>query len=142
MAEYNTAFFTAYSNLLKVLKEELGEEKALYLFTEVIIRGLKSAYDTMSFTKGNANDFARMLKTRDESVGLKVEFPLISDNKIIYQFHTDPFPQLKGVVAPEELDSTYMKFKVTYLLGSNWNYKTTKHIWKGDKFTEHLIERK
>jgi len=142
MAEYNAAFFSLYSNLFKVLKEEFGEEKAFELFTKVMVRGLKNAYDAMGFTKGNPKDFARVLKARDESVGLKVEFPQVNENKVIYQFHTDPFPQLKGFVDAEKLDATYMKFKVEYLLGFEWNYKTTKHIWKGDKYTEHVIERK
>jgi hypothetical protein len=28
-----------------------------------------------------------------------------------------------------------------YLLGGGWSYKTTKHIWRGDSFTEHVITR-
>jgi len=141
LVEYNVAFFGLYTNLFKVIKEEFNEEKALQVFTKIMVKGLKTAYDSMKFTKGKPEDFVRLLKARDESVGLLVKFPLISKNKVIYQFHTDPFPNLKGLVEPEKLDATYMQFKVDYLLGVDWKYKTTKHIWKGDPYTEHEIEK-
>jgi len=142
MVEYNQAFFSLYVNLFKVLKEGFREEKALEIFSKIMEMGLKAAYDNMGFIKGNEKSFAKVLKARDESVGLKVKFPLIEKGKIIYQFHTDPFPELKGIVAFEKLDATYMKFKVSYLLSQEWGYKTTKHIWRGDKYTEHIIEKK
>ncbi|MCD6247404.1 MAG: hypothetical protein J7J87_03175 [Candidatus Diapherotrites archaeon] len=142
MKEYNAPFFALYENTFLVLKENFGEEKALEIFTKIMERGLKKAYDAMGFQKGNPQDFARVLRARDESVGLHVEFPEVSENKIVYQFHTDPFPNLKGQVEPEKLDATYMGFKVRYLLGNNWGYKTTKHLWKGDPYTEHVIFKK
>ena len=139
---YNKAFFGLYENWFLVLKEELGEAKALELFTKVMCFGLGKAYDSMGFKKGFAKEFARVVGARDDSVGLCVEFPEVSEKRIVYQFHTDPFPGLKGKVAPEKLDATYMQFKVDYLLGAGWSYKTTKHLWKGDKFTEHVITKK
>jgi hypothetical protein len=139
--EYNAAFFGLYTNVFKILKEEFGEEKALELFTKLMKKGLKVAYDSMGFEKGNAKDFARVLKARDESVGLKVEFPVIEENKVIYQFHTDPFPNLKKEVEASKLDATYMEFKIKYLLGEEWKYSTTKHFWNGDSYTEHIIEK-
>lgn len=142
LEKYNAAFFTLYANLFKVLKEEFGEEKALEIFTKIMERGLKSAYDSMGFQRGNTKDFARVLKARDESVGLEVSFPTITENKVIYRFNTDPFPMLKGIVDAGKLDATYMRFKVNYLLGNEWGYKTTKHIWRGDDFTEHAIEKR
>jgi hypothetical protein len=144
MAEKNEAFFTFCQNMFLNLKEdpEIGEEKALELMGKTLEMGLKEAYDATGFQKGNPKDFERVLRARDESVGLRVEFPEVTDNKIIYQFHDDPFPGLKGEVDPGKLDATYMAFKVSYLLGNDWGYTTTKHKWRGDDFTEHVIERK
>lgn len=138
---YNSAFFGLYENLFIVLKEELGEETALELFGKVMERGLTKAYDAAGFEKGSAVDFCRVVGDRDEGVGLEVDFPEVAENKIVYRFHTDPFPGLKGKVTPEKLDATYMRFKVRYLLGDDWQYKTTKHVWKGDAFSEHVITK-
>jgi hypothetical protein len=142
MKEYNAAFFTLYENFFLILKENLGEEKTLELLGKVLERGLGRSYDSMGFQKGSPQDFARVIKARDEGVGLHVEFPEIGENRIIYRFHTDPFPNLKGQVDPGKLDATYMAFKVRYLLGEGWSYSTTKHLWRGDSFTEHVIARK
>lgn len=141
MKEYNAAFFGLYENVFLVLKQAFGEERALGLFRKIMEKGLKKAYDTSGFEKGNPQDFVRVVGERDINVGLRVEFPEITEDRVVYQFHTDPFPNLKEHVDPERLDDTYMAFKVRYLLGENWKYKTTKHIWKGDKFTEHVITR-
>lgn len=142
MPEYNAAFFGLYENTFLTLKEERGEEEALRFLTAVISRGLKTAYDKAGFQKGSTRDFARVVGERDESVGLRVEFPRVEEGLLIYQFHTDPFPDLRGHVEPEKLDRTYMDFKVNYLLGEGWSYETPRHLWRGDKFTEHVIRRK
>ncbi|MCC7570967.1 hypothetical protein KO465_06525 [Candidatus Micrarchaeota archaeon] len=141
MKEYNSAFFSLYENLYIVLKQELGEERALELFRKIMEKGLKKAYDSMGFEKGNPEDFVKVLKQRDESVGLKVTFPEVTDSKIIYQFHTDPFPNLKGIVDHKKFDDTYISFKVKYLLGEKWTYAPTKHIWDGDEHTEFIITK-
>jgi hypothetical protein len=141
MKEYNSAFFGLYENLFIVLKNNIGEEKALELFRQIMEIGLKRAYDSMGFEKDNPHDFARVLGERDDSVGLKVDFPEITGSKIIYRFHTDPFPNLNGQVSPEKLDDTFIAFKIRYLLGDKWVYKTTKHFWKGDIFTEYVITK-
>ncbi len=61
MPEYNAAFFGLYENLFLTLKEELGEPEALRLFSAVVGRGLKSAYDKTRFQKGSTRDFARVV---------------------------------------------------------------------------------
>ncbi|MEW6295078.1 MAG: hypothetical protein AB1467_02140 [Candidatus Diapherotrites archaeon] len=142
MVKYNGAFFGLYENLFLVIKKECGEKKALKLFTKIMVKGLKKAYDKMGFKKGKPEDFVKVVGARDKGVGLKVRFPKITQKEIVYQFYTDPFPNLKGKVSPEKLDAAYMQFKVNYLLGNNWQYKTRKHIWKGDNCTEHLITKK
>ncbi|HLD59256.1 MAG TPA: hypothetical protein VI977_06535 [archaeon] len=139
---YNKAFFGLYENLFLVLKEEFGEEKALELFTKIMRFGLKKAYDATGFQKGSPKDFAKVVGARDKSVGLKVSFPEIQKEKIVYRFLTDPFPGLKGKVDFAKLDATYMQFKAEYLLGSDWKYETTRHFWNGSKFTEHVISKK
>ncbi len=139
---YNAAMFGLYENLFLVLKNKLGERKAVDLFRTIITAGLKKSYDANSFEKGNPKSFAQTVKKRDESVGVEVKFPIVTDRKIVYQFWTDPFPNLKGKVDPHTLDDTYMHFKVSYLLGDNWTYNTTKHFWRGDACTEHVIEKK
>ncbi len=143
MAELNELFFRLYEITFLVNREdpEVGEEKALELMAKYFETGLKRAYDDMGFRKGDAREFARIVGARDRSVGLDVRFPVVTKDKIVYQFHDDPFPGLKGEVEPEKLDATYMAFKVRYLLGDDWGYTTTKHIWK-DGHTEHVIEKK
>lgn len=139
MMEYNAAFFRLYENVFIVLKEELGEDAALAVLRRIMELGLKEAYDAAGFRQGSAEDFMKVIRGRDESVGLRVEFPEASESRIVYRFHTDPFPNLRGRVDHAKLDDTYMSFKVRYLLGSGWSYETTKHIWDGDEYTEHVI---
>lgn len=140
--DYNTAFFGLHEVYFLVLKEEKGESFALDTMRRVMERALGKAYAFAGIKKGDPNSFARIVGGRDESVGLKVEFPEISPNRIVYRFLTDPFPNLKGHIDADKLDATYMKFKVEFLLGKGWTYSTTKHLWKGDQFTEHIIEKK
>ena len=104
--------------------------------------GLKKSYDVSDFKKGSPKDFARVVGERDKSVGLKVSFPEVNETRVVYRFLTDPFLGLNGKVDAHKLDDTYMAFKVEYLLGNDWNYKTPKHIWKGNAFTEHIISKK
>lgn len=137
---YNAAFFGLFENTFKLLKNEFGEAKALDLFTQLMATGLGKAYGD-NFIKGDPKEFARVVSERDAMVGLYVEFPQIDENTIIYQFHDDPFPNLKGVVEPEKLAKTYIDFKIQYLLGKDWQYHTTKHLWHGDKYTEHVITK-
>lgn len=68
-----------------------------------------------------------------------MSFQNLDDGTFVYRFHTDQFPGLKGKIDPYVLESTYMKFKVNFFLGPDWTYTTTKHIWKGDTYTEHVI---
>lgn len=139
---YNTAFFGLYENWFVVLKKELGEEKAIELFTKVMEFGLKKAYLAYGVKNGSTKEFVRVVKERDESVGLKVEFPIVKEEKIVYRFLDDPFPNLKEITSFQKIDGTYMNFKVNFLLGENWEYKTTKHKWLGDEYTEHVITKK
>lgn len=138
-APYNSAFFNLYTTTFLTLKKELSQEKSLELLTKIFSTNLKSAYDQSSWQRGSPNDFAKVVGARDQAVGLKVSFPTLEEDQIIYQFHTDPFPNLKNQVEPEIFDRTYLQFKIDYLLGDGWNYQTTKHFWKGDSYTEHLI---
>ena len=73
-------------------------ETALSEFRKIMEKGLKEAYTIMGFQKGNTQDFARVLRQRDEGVGLHVEFPEVTEKRIVYQFYTDPFPGLKNEV--------------------------------------------
>ncbi|HLC77289.1 MAG TPA: hypothetical protein VJH04_03745 [archaeon] len=139
---YNAAFFAVHEAYFLVLKEEKGEDFALDVMRRVMERSLGKAYTTIGFTKGSTNTFVKVVGKRDKSVGLRVEFPEVSEDRMVYRFHTDPFPNLRGQVDPRRLDDTYMKFKVEFLLGKEWHYRTTKHLWNGDEFTEHVIELK
>lgn len=138
--KYNQALFGLYQNLFLVLKKEFRERKALGLLGKILQKGLKTAYDQTKFRKGSPFDFCRVVKARDQSGGLRVSVRA-TKNRIVYRFYTDPFPLLKGKVPAKKLDATYMPFKVRYLLGKNWRYRTTKHAWNGARFTEHVIER-
>ena len=138
MKEYNASFFGLYENWFKLLKKEFGENKALDLFGKAMVMGLSKAYGD-NFKKGLTSEFARLVGERDNNVGLLVNFPEISENKLVYQFHTDPFPNLKNEIAAHKLDETFIAFKVRYILGDGWNYKNTAHFWEGDSCTEFVI---
>lgn len=138
MKEHNVAFFGLYETWFKLLKTELGEEKALIFFRKVMETILENAYGK-DFEKGKPSEFIRMVKQRDESVGVKVSFSEVLDNQFSYRFHMDVFPNLKGHLDAEKLADTYIKFKINYLLGEHWTYKTIKHIWHGNDCTEFLI---
>lgn len=137
--ERNNAFFAYVENNFLVMEEKLGKEKAIEIMRMSLEKGLKKAYDSMGFSKGNPADFIRCTKARDEAVGLRVEY-LIENGVIIYTFHDDPFPNLKENLTFQEVCSTYMPFKVEYLLGKNWKYKIIKHLWQSDDCIEFAIE--
>lgn len=141
LSNFNTPFFNLYENMFLVLQEIYGKQEALSLFKKVMIKVLKKAYDAISFQKGNPKSFQEVIIARDNSVGLPVKFPEICDNKIIYQICIDPFINLKGIIDHNVLDSTYIDFKVRYLLGDGWSYITTKHFWKGDQCIEFIIQK-
>ena len=138
---YNRPFFRLYENFFLVLRDTLGEDEALGLMRRVFSKALGESYESSGFTQGSTSDFARVVGERDESVGLHVAFLNIADDGLVYRFHTDPFPGLKGEVEPGKLDATYIEFKVSCLLGRGWKYQTTRHLWDGDDFTEHVIKR-
>ncbi len=140
MNNYNAAFFGLYENWFNLLKSEFGEFKALALFRKAMETGLRKAYGN-DFIKGKISEFARLVGERDENVGLSVKFLSLSEKKFIYQFHTDPFPNLKNSIEAKKLDDTYISFKIEYLLGEDWSYETTKHMWFGDQFTEFVITK-
>ena len=142
MTPYNAAFFGLYEKVFLQAKEDLGEKKSLEFMTKLFSRALRPAYDAMGFKKGNHEDFARVVKERDDGVGIIVAFPLVTTDKIIYQFHTDPFPNLKGAVDAGVLDDCYLSVKISHILGDGYGYTTTKHLWNGDPYSEHIICKK
>lgn len=142
MQPYNTAFFGLYQLMFRQYRERHGMEETLRFMSEDIFpNALGPAYDQMGFQRGNVQDFARVIRERDNAVGIRVELPVVKENRIVYRFLTDPFPNLKGLVDPHDLDATYLRFKVRYLLGENWTYTTTQHIWEGAPYSEHIITR-
>jgi len=141
-AKYNAAFFGSIETAFKILKQKYGKRAALEFLSELMKRNLSKAYAAMGAKRnGGPTEYKRVVGARDAAVGLKVSFRNLPSG-FTYRFHTDPFPGLRGEVAPEELDRTYMEFKRDYLLGPAWSYKTTKHLWRGDAFTEHVFEEK
>jgi len=139
MEKFNAPFFGLYEHVFVEYTELYGLNKALLFFERLFARALGKAYLATGFTKGNVYHFAKVVKERDESVGLIVALPVVTQEKIIYQFHRDPFPNLKNIVEKQDLDRTYINFKVKFLLGDEWSYHTTQHIWDGFPFTEHVI---
>ena len=140
MAKYNAAFFNALTSVFLAYKEKHGEALALEFMQDVFSRRLGPVYTEWGFERGSPQDFVRVVGKNDRLLGLVVDFD-IQDKRIVYRFHTDPFPNLKGRVAPRKFDETYMAFKVKFLLGEGWSYRTTKHLWEGDPYTEHTIKR-
>lgn len=138
---YNTAFFGLFENTFKLLKREYGECIALKHFSELMEQGLSKSYAN-NFERGSPENFIKLVGERDELVGLRVEFPKVTSNEIIYRFLDDPFPNLKQEIKSNLLDQCYMNFKVKYILGDEWDYTTNKHLWNGDEYTEHRIYKK
>jgi hypothetical protein len=139
---YNAAFFGLYEKAYLLYRELHGEEAALKFMRTLFERALGPAYTAMGFTKGNVKDFCRVVSERDAGVGLKVCFSEVSEAKIVYEFHSDPFPGLKGMVDPKELDDTYLRFKINFLLGPGWSYSTPQHLWNGAPCSRHVLVRK
>lgn len=140
---YNSAFFKSVENSFLIISEWYGKEHALKFVSALMERSLGPAYVGMGAKElSGDSEFKRCVGERDASVGLKISFQDIDKDSFAYRFHTDPFPGLKGKVDPYELDATYMRFKVNFFLGPKWSYSTTKHLWKGDDCTEHMISRK
>lgn len=140
MKQYNASFFGLFQNLYLVSKQKFGETVAMSLFTDIMEKGLKAAYGE-NFDKGDTQSFVKVVGERDNDVGLDVKFKDVTKESLTYEFHTDPFPLLKGQVASEALDAAYMNFKVRHLLGKEWKYETRKHLWEGDKYTQHVITK-
>lgn len=140
MKPYNAPFFGLFQNLFLVSKQKFGETVAMSLFTDVMEKGLKAAYGE-NFVKGDTQSFVEAVGERDKDVGLDVKFRDVTKESLTYEFHTDPFPLLRGQVVPQALDAAYMNFKVRHLLGSEWKYDTRKHLWKGDDCTQHVITK-
>ena len=141
MNDYNAAFFGLYENVFNTAIGRYGLDETISLFSELMERGLSKSYGN-DFKKGEISSFTKIVGQRDNNVGLKVSFVTVSDDEFVYRFHDDPFPNLKGKVEPKLLDSTYIPFKIRYILGEYWGYKTTKHLWNDDEYTEHVITRK
>ncbi len=141
MVEYNALFFGLYELFFKVMREEVGEEKALQIFRKVMETGLAPAFGA-DFKKGKIDEFVRIVGGVDEAVGLKVEFIKISENEFYFRLHNDIFPNLKGLVNHDKIDAIYMPFKVSYILGGDWGYRCTKHLWNNDPYIEFHIFKK
>lgn len=133
---YNKAFFGLWENIFVELKNQYGKEVAIEFAKKIMKKSLSNAYNATGFKKGIPKEFERVLKLRDNDVGLLVDFPKVSESEIIYVFRTDPFPNLKSEFTLEEIFSTFIPFKIEHILGSNWNYKITKNNWKNDSYTE------
>jgi len=135
---YNKQFFSLYENIFLEIRDRYDSMTAVDVFTSLMCKGLKKAYGS-NFAKGNISDFIEIVSARDIDVGIDVEFKIISNNRILYRFLNDPFPGLKHEVDSRLIDATYINFKVNYLLGESWDYKTNKHLWQGHDYTEHEI---
>ena len=142
MAEYNKAFFNLYETTFLVLKKDLGYEKALEIFRQIIEKLLGDAFDSVGFKKGNTKEFERIVGERDRAVGLRVEFPQVTKNKIVYRDYDKIFPGLQGHMKLQDLVDVLIGFKVRHILGGGWECRINKHLWKGDKYTEYIIEKK
>lgn len=137
----NEEVLNKYQEAFKTQLKDHGKQRALDFMRELFAQELAPAYDDFGFEKGNAIDFANCVSSRDESLGLNVEVDLPQENKIVYRLHEDLFPQLKDIVAASEIDSTFLEFNVSYLLGEDWCVETSRHIWDGAPFSEYVITR-
>lgn len=138
---YNKPFFSLYEQFFLELKKSFGK-KGLLLWKKVMQNALTNAFESGGAKRlGGPKEFIKFVGSRDHALGLKVKFKK-TKNGFYYRFYTDPFPKLKGKAAPDFVSESYLNPKKEYFLGKNWEYKTTKHIWKGDSFTGHVFLEK
>ena len=140
MKKLNKPLFSLYETTFLVIKTNLGYDQALELFYEIVDNSLGNALNEYIFEKGNPKDFAKIMKKRDESVGNKVTFKVTND-KIIYRVHTNIMPNLRGHMSINDYANVLVGIKIKHLLGKGWVFKISKHLWKGDKFSEYIITR-
>lgn len=141
MARYNKSFFALYETTFLVLKKNMGYKKALDIFRQIVETALGKAFDEAGFKKGDPKEFEQVVGERDRSVGLRVEFPEITEKRIVYRDYDKIFPGLQGHLKLQDLADILIGFKVRYLLGEKWKYKLNKHLWKGDDYTEYVITK-
>lgn len=136
----NKPLFSLYEASFLVLKKNLGYEKAVELFKQILEESLGKALDEYKSKKGDPNEFARVMRDRDRSVGNEVDIE-VKGNTIFYKAYTEIFPNLKGEIEIEDLTDAIIGPKVRHLLGKGWSYKTAKHAWKGDAYREYVITK-
>ena len=90
MKEYNAAFFGLFENVFLTLKKHFNEDTALDLFRELMEKGLSKAYGD-NIIKGNTKEFVNLVGERDKNVGLHVEFPVVEEDTLVYEFKTGPY---------------------------------------------------
>lgn len=85
--------------------------------------------------------FVRFVSERDRALGLPVEFKKIK-NGFIYRFYRCPFIQLKERYKDcKELSTNgYLKAKRDFFI-PEYRCRTTKTIWEGAPYCEHIFER-
>jgi len=113
--------------------------------------GLFKGYDSQGATKrGGVDEFIKHVGKRDRDlVCIHVDFEKTNENKFIYRMYECPFlsSQKKlenvGVKDCKEISTKgYLKAKIDYFLDKNWELRTTKCIWNGEDFCEHIFYKK
>jgi hypothetical protein len=140
VTKYNAAFFGLYETFFLQLKKKFGA-KGVKLWQDTMAGLLEKAYVRTGAKRGSGTEnFIKHVGMRDKSVGLKVSFRK-TPSGFIYRFHTDPFPNLRGKTSWKPIVDAYLKPKMAFFLGNGWVVHTTKHIWDGAPYTEHVFEK-
>jgi len=113
--------------------------------------GLFKGYDAQGAKRmGGVDEFIEHVGKRDnEFVCIPVDFEKADENRFIYRMRVCPFlgarGRLKsiGVRDCKEISTEgYLKTKIEYFLGDAWKLQTTRCIWKGDKYCEHVFVKR
>ncbi len=142
-SNYNAPLFNSMENSFIILSSWYGEHRALHFLSTLMSKNLGIVYKNAGAKDlSGPEGFKKYVIGTDSSMGIKSTFSVLGPEKFSYKLYTDIFPNLKGLVDPQKLDETFVKYKVHFFFGPEWSYSATKHIWKGDECTSYIIRKK
>lgn len=133
-APHEIAPFRGTEELILLLRDFSREDTVLKLISKSIEKNLPTlvgkdlpALFVLIDAKRNGGmaEFIRCVSQIDEALGLIVQLEGEGlRDQFRYRVYTKkhPFPNLKGHVDQPKLDEAFLRFKIEYFLGPNWDY--------------------
>ena len=87
MENFNLAFFSLYENVYLTYSELHGSKQALNFIEKLFAKALGKAYLAAGFSKGNVEDFAKVVKERvKKALAYPYNFPSLALIKLFISF--------------------------------------------------------